>query len=58
MYTNLSYFGNDWLGIVENEWDLIDHGTVKQVNLTNDLMNWADQLDDFCMLTVMGKCLF
>ena len=58
MYTNLSYFGNDWLGIVENGWDLIDHGTVKQVNLTNDLMNWADRLDDFCMLTVMGKCLF
>ena len=26
---------------------------LNQVYLTNDLMNWTDQLNDFCMLIVM-----
>ena len=28
-------------------------GLLNQVHLTNDLMNWADWLNDFCMLIVM-----
>ena len=28
-------------------------GLLNQVYLTNDLMNWADWLNDFCVLIVM-----
>ena len=43
-----SYFNNYRVGMVKNECGLIDHRTP-----TNDLMNWADWVNDICMLTVM-----
>ena len=33
-------------------------GFLNQVYLTNDLMNWADWLNDFCMLTAMEYYFF
>ena len=48
-----SYFDNYWVAMVKNEFGLIDNGTVKSDVSQNDLMNWADWLNDSWMLIVM-----
>ena len=40
--------------MLKNWWDLLDHGTLKLgVSHTNDLMDWVDWFNDFCMLIVI-----
>ena len=51
------YFNNYCVGIVKNERGLLHQGTINQVYLTNYLMNWADWLNDFCILIVMENFL-
>ena len=48
-----SYFDNYWVVMVKNEHGLTDDGTVKSDVSQNDLMNWADWLNDSCMLIVI-----
>ena len=48
-----SYCSNYWVGVVNNGKGLKDRGILKPGISTNDLMNWSDQLNDFCMLIVV-----
>ena len=48
-----SYFNNYRLGVVKNGWVLKDCGTLSPGVSTNDSMNWADWLNDFCMMIMM-----
>ena len=45
-----SYFNNDQLCMVKNGEALEVMGLLNQVHLTNDLMNWADWLNDFLVM--------
>ena len=47
-----SYFDSYWVDIVKNGRDLIDHWTFKARKWCHKwfLINWADWLNDFCML--------
>ena len=53
-----SYFNNYWVGWSKIGKALKIMGLLNQVYLTNDLMNWADWLNDFRMLVVMEYYFF
>ena len=53
--TAKSYFNNYLVGMAKSEWDLLDYGTINSSASQNDLLNWADWLNDFCMLILMIK---
>ena len=48
-----SFFNNFWVVVVKNGQDLVDHGTLKSGVYYKWLMNWADWLNDFCMLIML-----
>ena len=53
-----SYFNNYWVSVVKNGRGLKIVGLLNQVYLTNDLINWADWLNEFCMLIDSDGIIF
>ena len=53
-----SYFNNCWVSVVKNGRGLKIVGLLNQVYLTNDLKNWADWLNEFCMLIDSDGIIF